>query len=526
MPRRAGTTTLPHFMLALLLAGSGCSMSPALLVWNKRVPAAKPPSAQVLAAAEPAAPTIRLAASEEPEPVPAPAPARPSDKRPQALPSIAVEPRVQPVTLPAVLEIVDASNPAVNAARYQMLAAMAQVERSQTLWLPSIRGGLNYNKHEGRIQDVAGNNIETSRGAFYQGLGAGAVGAGSPAVPGLYANFHLSDAIFQPKIAAHAAAARQANAEAVTNDMLLQTAQAYLELLRAYQERAIAEEVLAFAQKLADVTAAYAHTGQGLAADADRARTEFALRRNDVLRAEEAVRVASARLAQLVRMDPCVLLAPQEPTVLPLDLVCEASCCELVCEGLTNRPEVRENRQLVSEAVRRLQREQYAPFIPSVLLGASYGNFGAGLGGAVGNYGDRFDGDAFAWWELRNFGAGEAAARKEMNARIELAQWRQLQMLDQIAREVAEAHAQVTMRKQQVETARESIGFARDSYERNLVRIENAQGLPLEALQSIQAIGQAKREYLRSVTDYNLAQFSLCRALGWPEGPLDRPVEP
>jgi outer membrane protein TolC len=178
---------------------------------------------------------------------------------------------------------------------------------------------------------------------------------------------------------------------------------------------------------------------------------------------------------------------------------------------------VRENQQLVSEAVRRLQREQYAPFIPSILLGASYGNFGAGLGGAVGNYGDRFDGDAFAWWEVRNFGAGEAAARKEMNARIELAQWRQLQMLDQIAREVAEAHAQVTMRKQQVETARDAIGFARDSYGRNLVRIENAQGLPLEALQSIQALGQAKREYLRSVTDYNLAQFSLCRALGWPD---------
>jgi outer membrane protein TolC len=42
--------------------------------------------------------------------------------------------------------------------------------------------------------------------------------------------------------------------------------------------------------------------------------------------------------------------------------------------------------------------------------------------------------------------------------------------------------------------------------------------LPIEALQSAQALLQARREYLRSVTDYNAAQFTLQRALGWPVG--------
>jgi outer membrane protein TolC len=40
--------------------------------------------------------------------------------------------------------------------------------------------------------------------------------------------------------------------------------------------------------------------------------------------------------------------------------------------------------------------------------------------------------------------------------------------------------------------------------------------LPIEVLQSLQALDQMRREYLRCVIDYNVAQFSLLRALGWP----------
>jgi outer membrane protein TolC len=64
--------------------------------------------------------------------------------------------------------------------------------------------------------------------------------------------------------------------------------------------------------------------------------------------------------------------------------------------------------------------------------------------------------------------------------------------------------------------AEQGIAAAQHSYERNLERIRNAQGLPIEVLQSIQALDAARREYLRAVVDYNTAQFRLHRALGWP----------
>ena len=64
--------------------------------------------------------------------------------------------------------------------------------------------------------------------------------------------------------------------------------------------------------------------------------------------------------------------------------------------------------------------------------------------------------------------------------------------------------------------AESGIRVAGDSYRRNLQRIRGGQGLPLEALQSIQALDQSRREYLRAVGDYNEWQFRLYRALGCP----------
>jgi outer membrane protein TolC len=408
-------------------------------------------------------------------------------------------------------------NPRIAFAQAQIRQAFAQYGAARALWLPSIRAGMNYNKHEGRIQDVVGNTIETSRGAAYGGLGANAVGAGSPAVPGVYALFHTSDAIFQRRIVGYSLDARESQGDAAINDQLLETALIYLSLLDALQRKAIAVETLKHGEELAKLTSEFARTGAGNQADADRAAAAVAILQNEVTRADEAVAVASSRLAQQLSADPSLLLVPQEPTVVPIELVSSAEpSSELVAIGLSNRPELAASRSLVSEAVSRLRREEHAPWLPSVLLGASYGGFGAGTGGDITGGGDRFDFDAAAWWEVRNLGFGERAARSNARAQLEQARIREVETLDLVAREVMEAKAQVDVRRRQIAISEQGITAARQSYDRNLERIRNAQGLPIEVLQSIQALDQARREYLRSLVDYNQSQFRLHRALGWP----------
>jgi outer membrane protein TolC len=343
------------------------------------------------------------------------------------------------------------------------------------------------------------------------------VGAGSPAVPGLVMNFHLKDALFQPKIASRALGARQQAGRTATNDTLLETAIAYTDLLEALQLQAVAEETLSNAVRLGELTKSFAETGQGLQADADRAQAELSVRHIETLRAAENSRVAAARLARLLSQDQASSLDPREPALVPIELVgSNAQLAELEATGLTYRPELAESQFLVGEAVQRLRRERYAPLVPSVLLGMSWGGNGGGLGGDIDHFGDRLDFDAAAFWEVRNFGFGEQSARKEARSRLEQARWRQVQAMDQVAADITEAHAQATTRKEQIDLAQTGIQAARDSYRRNSERIRDGQGLPIETLQSIQALDQAQRQYVRAVADYNRAQFRLHRALGWP----------
>ena len=81
-------------------------------------------------------------------------------------------PEVRPIDLPTALQLAEARSPLVAFTREQVKQSYARLERANTLWLPSLRGGVGYNRHEGAIQDVAGSQFDASRGAFYSGLGA------------------------------------------------------------------------------------------------------------------------------------------------------------------------------------------------------------------------------------------------------------------------------------------------------------------------------------------------------------------
>ena len=134
---------------------------------------------------------------------------------------------------------------------------------AKVFWLPSIQAGINYINHDGPLQNNDGSIPVVSRSAIEGGLGMYAVGGGAPAIPGLSAKFAMADAVFQPRIAGQQVAARQHAATATTHDFLLFAAVAYLDLLRAFQQQAIAQETLDHAQQLAELTAAFARTGQG-----------------------------------------------------------------------------------------------------------------------------------------------------------------------------------------------------------------------------------------------------------------------
>lgn len=425
-----------------------------------------------------------------------------------------------PINLPTALAMVGGQHPVVGFAQWRVQEAYAQLDRAKVMWLPSIQSGFNYRRHDGNYQAVDGSIVDVNLNSLNYGLGAGAVAAGSQTRPGVIAQFHLADAIFLPSAAEKNAWARGHAAVATLNQQLLNGGIAYFDLLEAYQDQQIVTEAVERTSNLVTLTANFAEAGEGLKSDADRTATELSLLQTRQLAVRERQLVASTRLARALSIPSTSALLPQDMVAVPLDMLPEEiDAATLIATGLATRPELKESQALVAAACEAYKREKYAPFVPSMLLGFSSASFGGGLGNNAQNFGGRYDLDAMMVWEMRNLGFGEDAARRERSAQMQQAAFAKLRMLDQVAQEVAEANVQVGIRKQQVDMAQSAIGRAQDSYQRNMDRIRDGRGLPIEALQAIQALETAQRAYMRAVIDYNRAQLQLQWALGWPVGP-------
>ena len=256
------------------------------------------------------------------------------------------------------------------------------------------------------------------------------------------------------------------------------------------------------------------------------AQTELAVRKNALAQAAAQTNVASARLVELLHLEPTRVLVPQEPTIVPIELVSpDARVAQLVADGLSNRPELAQSRHLVEEAVRRLDREQYAPLLPSLLLDVSQSGYGGGPDSTVADFAGDLISTPPCIGNSATLAWGTPPPEKAARSRLEQSRQLQIQLMDRVAREIVEAHAQSESLRGQIAVAQSGIRVASESYRRNLERIRGGQGLPLEVLQSLQALDQSCREYLRAVGDYDEWQFRLYRALGCPDPAGSKPCE-
>jgi len=446
--------------------------------------------------------------------------------RPTAAPPPAEAPaeplKLLPINLPYALRLVNASNPTIALAQMRVEEAYAHLHQAQVAWLPNLWAGSNpdnltfmpnYYVHNGILQN--------SRGQIFDVVKANAafpVGAGL--------NLSIADAIFGPRIARDLVAAEQARSRVVTYNVQLDVALTYLDLLRAYGALAINAEILSKAELIFQSASAADREGLGkTTADANRARTELEILRQERIDLEAAAGVASARLAQLLLLEPSVDLLPADAQVLPIELVpTSAPLDELIGLGLTNRPELAEGRALVAAAQARWREEKTRPLIPNVQM-AYYGSqFGGGIP-ALHDYGWRDDFMVQVNWELRNAGLGNLFASRASRALYNEANLHVAEVRAEVGAEVSAAAKVVRARERELAPAQEAVRQAETMWERlQKAAFGLATGFggrarrfdPLEPIMAEQALHEARMRYLDAVIDYNRNQFRLFWAMGQP----------
>jgi outer membrane protein TolC len=490
------------------------------------------PSAPVLSA-EPVTtvPTVILAAGQvkaDSEPK-APSAEKPAHRLPN-VPSAAAQGRPLPINLPTALALSGAKPLDIQIAAERLRAAAAVLDRANVLWLPNIALGVDYFRHDGQIQDVAGTVFTTSRSSLLLGAGPNAV-------------FAVTDAIYAPLVAQQVVQARQAEVRAVRNDTTLRVAETYFAVQQARGEVAGSIEALRQAEELVRITSKLAPELTPTV-EINRAKTELARRRLAVEGAYERWQVAAAELTRLLRLEPGTLVEPAEEPALTVELIQpDATVDALIPIALTNRPELAADQAFIQATLARVQQERARPFIPIVAIrgvgsqvpGLAGGVFGGGKNSYMGNFDTRFSVDLQAVWEFQNLGIGNQALVREREAESRQALLQLTRTQEVVAAEVVQAHTRVKQAAKRMKAAESAVSDAAETAEKNLRGLVPGKRVgeqlvlifrPQEAVAAVAALDQAYRDYYAAVADHNRAQFSLYRALGHPAEYLAHATEP
>lgn len=428
------------------------------------------------------------------------------------------------IDLAAALQLAGIDNPTINLAREQVREALANQLAARSLLLPNVNVGGNFRFHRGALQDDPGFLRFPSSQSLLVGAGAGAIGAGNVAIPGVWLFANLSDAAYAPVVANQQITVRQFDAESVRNNIFLEVCATYLDLVSAETRFALLQKSNSELNEIVRVTASFAKTGEGAPADANRALANAELIRRQLRETEGDVNSASVRLSRLLNLDPVNNLRTPGGQIEPFRIVNEELDSEtLVHAAAQSRPELVARSASIGAAETQVCQERVRPWLPLLAVGYSSGFFGGGssqTGNDFGPLSGRSDLSVMAVWNFQNLGVGNRARVSQARAVVGEAFAAYGMAFNQIRREVMEAQAAAKVAARQMKAARVALTDAEEGFGLEADRIKRGQGRPIEALDSFRQLNDARLELLRTVIAFDLAQFRLLVALGNDPSPV------
>ncbi|HXZ26263.1 MAG TPA: TolC family protein, partial [Nitrospiria bacterium] len=286
--------------------------------------------------------------------------------------------------------------------------------------------------------------------------------------------------------------------------------------------------------QVAVITSDFAIAGERRTSDANRAQAEWKLHRSAVIRAEESVAVAAARLADRLNLDPAVRLRTMGGPLVPINLIAlDTPVFDLLQYALRRRPELVARAAEIERAEFKHKEEIARPLLPTIWLGFSGGVFGGGsniIPPTMAHFGGRTDFDVRVFWTLMNLGAGNLTLQKRRLAEVAEAEARRARAVNQVREQISSARAAALAARDEIEIARSELNSAERGFREDLLRSRQNLGRPIEVLNSLNLLGTARVNLINALLRYDQAQFRLFVALGSPppllEPPQDLPPPP
>jgi outer membrane protein TolC len=416
------------------------------------------------------------------------------------------EPKESPefltIDLPTTLRLAGARNIDIQLAREKFAEARAAEESAIERFFPWVAPGVTYRRHDNLIQNTEGLIEEVHKQSYAPG---GTVAAQTD----------LGDAVFRSLEAHQLKKAARHGLDAQRAETILTAARGYFDLAAAHEAVGVAREALRASTDYAAeidhaVSAGIAFKGDALRVKVQQQRDEIALRL-----AQENARLASAKLVQILHLDPTVELLPRDASVVPLSIVStKESVGDLISQALAARPETRQSAAFLSAAEYAKNGAIYGPLIPTVGGQAFFGGLGGGMDSQTGHFGESEDYLASVSWRVGQGGLFDFGNIHAGQARLRGAALTADKVIDQVANEVVASQTRVQSLADQMGIARQSLSDAGEALRLGKERKEFGVAVVLETILAEQDLARARTEYVNIVTEYNKTQYALLRALG------------
>lgn len=406
------------------------------------------------------------------------------------------------IDLPTALRLAGAQNLDVQMARERLAEARALHDSALLQFFPWVSAGISYRRHDGRTQSTEGDILDVNKQSYAPGAA-------------LEGKWELGDAIYKKLAAKQIEHAADHALQAQRQDSVLAAARNYFDLAFAQAAVSVARDALLIstnqeAQVGAAVEAGIAFKGDLLRVSVQAERNRLALRQ-----VSEQQRVAAARLAQTLHLDPAVELAARDTDLAPLRLIeTNATLNSLVQQALLARPELKQSHALVDAARENKNGTLYGPLIPSIGAQAFGGGLGGGRNGDTGNFGDQQDYFVGVGWRMGPGGIFDFPRQRAAKSRLNSARLFVDKAQDEITRQVVEAFTRLQSQDEQINTARRGLTAAEEGLRLAQQRKEFGVGIVLENIQAEQDLTRARTDYLRAIAEFNKAQYGLIRATG------------
>lgn len=405
------------------------------------------------------------------------------------------------LTLKESIQLALERNLDIQVAREEVEAAQEGKKQALTGFLPSLKGEYSYRRLsevpygviDGQKFDFADRDQYRFTGTVEQPLFAGFT---------ILSNYELAD------LGLDVAEIQLAQARF---DLILQVKEAYYRVLTAERIKEVAEQSVEELQANLEVAKDFYEVGMSPKIDVLDAEVRLAEAKQQLIRTENALRVAKATFNTILRrpVDEAVTVADilaHQPYERPYD-----SCLEI---SLKNRPEVMEGEKNVASAEKEITLAK-SDYYPDVSLSANYYRAGDDPDVDGSDFVDRENWDVMAVATMTFFEWGKTrSAVNEKRVRLRQAEQALEQIKDAVRLEVKTNYLDLQASEKNIWVAKKSVGSAEENFRISEERYREQVATATEVLDAQTRLTEAKTNYTRALAEFNIARARLIRAMG------------